>query len=751
MNFGWSLADVLKKSKEDEKKKLERTESIETTNCDVEVTKILEITETEGSLVKSKNGSDNPDDDLEIGTWSNDMAQLDANNDYPIIRYASPTSWMQNPYDDGDDDSSFSDTDGSEESESEWGGLRIEFTGDNVAEAVDDETQDDNDFQLVDYSSIWVSDDDSELTQMLKNQFHAACRKNKQHILSSGILISKDDTFERNIGCDSFIDNKLEVVLTNFDFDNLLVGLDNTEPLQIELPQNHENNYDISECMPFKFDEQPNLDEHPGPSPNVLLQALTMSNANDGINLERLETIGDSFLKYAITNYLYSKYENVHEGKLSHLRSKQVSNLNLYRLGRRKGLGEYMIATKFDPHDNWLPPCFYVPKELEEALIDAQYPANCWTVADMAATRDMTLDAICSMVRERGEVLSLNSIIPYNLVTQHSIPDKSIADCVEALIGAYLIECGPRGALLFMAWLGIRVLPLLDDGRSYGEIKLPKSPLSYHTVYPQDELDILLDGYDKFEKHIGYQFRDRSYLLQALTHASYSPNTLTDCYQRLEFLGDAVLDYLITRHLYEDSRMHSPGALTDLRSALVNNTIFASLAVRNGFHRYFRNLSPSLNEVVEKFVRLQEESGHTLVDELYLVVETEEVEDVEVPKALGDVFESVAGAIFLDSGMSLDAVWKVYYNMMKSEIEQFSNKVPKSPIRELLELEPETAKFGKPEKLADGRRVRVTVEVFGKGIFKGIGRNYRIAKCTAAKCALKNLKKRGLIKKIDES
>lgn len=48
--------------------------------------------------------------------------------------------------------------------------------------------------------------------------------------------------------------------------------------------------------------------------------------------------------------------------------------------------------------------------------------------------------------------------------------------------------------------------------------------------------------------------------------------------------------------------------------------------------------------------------------------ECEEAEDVEVPKALGDVFESVAGAIFLDSGMSLDAVWRVYYRMMKNEI-----------------------------------------------------------------------------------
>jgi dsRNA-specific ribonuclease len=55
-----------------------------------------------------------------------------------------------------------------------------------------------------------------------------------------------------------------------------------------------------------------------------------MSNANDGINLERLETIGDSFLKYAITTYLYCTHENIHEGKLSHLRSKQVKTKLIY-------------------------------------------------------------------------------------------------------------------------------------------------------------------------------------------------------------------------------------------------------------------------------------------------------------------------------------------------------------------------------------------------------------------------------------
>lgn len=169
-----------------------------------------------------------------------------------------------------------------------------------------------------------------------------------------------------------------------------------------------------------------------------------------------------------------------------------------------------------------------------------------------------------------------------------------------------------------MAWLGIRVLPILkvnamekrvpgstrtfnDKGEKkqtiYGYWKAPKSPLIRCIPDADETLKILLDGFEQFEEDLNYKFKDKSYLLQAMTHASYTPNRLTDCYQRLEFLGDAVLDYLITRHLYDDVRLHSPGALTDLRSALVNNTIFASLAVRHGFHKYFRHLSPALNEV----------------------------------------------------------------------------------------------------------------------------------------------------------
>ena len=119
-----------------------------------------------------------------------------------------------------------------------------------------------------------------------------------------------------------------------------------------------------------------------------------------------------------------------------------------------------------------------------------------------------------------------------------------------------------------MTWMGLSVLP---ESRV---LVAPESPMKDSQPEDLGQLDRLLSGFDTFEEVIGYRFRDRSYLLQAFSHASYYPNRLTDCYQRLEFLGDAVLDYLITRHLFEDGRQHSPGTLTDLRYVFTPNTIY---------------------------------------------------------------------------------------------------------------------------------------------------------------------------------
>ncbi|XP_029453260.1 endoribonuclease Dicer-like [Rhinatrema bivittatum] len=621
-----------------------------------------------------------------------------------------------------------------------------------------------------------------------------------------------------------------------------------------------------------------------GPNPGLILQALTLSNASDGFNLERLEMLGDSFLKHAITTYLFCTYPDAHEGRLSYMRSKKVSNCNLYRLGKKKGLPSRMVVSIFDPPVNWLPPGYIVnqdkncsdklgqddltkdslmangkldedddyeededlmwrpPKEetdFDDDLLEYDQEhikfidsmlmgsgafvkkiplspfsttdsCNMWRIPKKASLGIEQLssdfddfdysswDAMCYLdpskaVEDDDFVVGFwnpseencgadtgKQSISYDLHTEQCIADKSIADCVEALLGCYLTSCGERAAQLFLCYLGLKVLPVvkmaggcstLSSSREnfhshrknltvnsvvsgapsepslkdteYGSLKIPPRCMFDHPD-AEKTLSHLISGFENFEEKINYRFKNKAYLLQAFTHASYHYNTITDCYQRLEFLGDAILDYLITKHLYEDPRQHSPGVLTDLRSALVNNTIFASLAVKYDYHKYFKAVSPELFHVIDDFVQFQLEKNEMqgMDSELRRSEEDEEKEeDIEVPKAMGDIFESLAGAIYIDSGMSLEMVWHVYYPMMRPLIEKFSANVPRSPVRELLEMEPETetAKFSPAERTYDGK-VRVTVEVVGKGKFKGVGRSYRIAKSAAARRALRSLK-----------
>lgn len=138
------------------------------------------------------------------------------------------------------------------------------------------------------------------------------------------------------------------------------------------------------------------------------------------------------------------------------------------------------------------------------------------------------------------------------------------------------------------------MLPILSEEgqpttQCYGKLNPPDYLLAEYEPAALKKLEIFSTELAPFEDEIGYKFNNKEYLLQAFTHASYYYNNITDCYQRLEFLGDAILDYLITSRLFSDpNQVHSPGALTDLRSALVNNTIFASLAIQHNFHKYFK-------------------------------------------------------------------------------------------------------------------------------------------------------------------
>src|SRR3989339_1413614 len=92
-----------------------------------------------------------------------------------------------------------------------------------------------------------------------------------------------------------------------------------------------------------------------------------------------------------------------------------------------------------------------------------------------------------------------------------------------------------------------------------------------------------------FEKKLGLNFKNKDLLTQAFTHRSYlneNPSFSLDHNERLEFLGDAVMELIVTEHLYKEFPEKAEGDLTNWRAALVNAKMLTSVAEELGFNDY---------------------------------------------------------------------------------------------------------------------------------------------------------------------
>jgi dsRNA-specific ribonuclease len=148
------------------------------------------------------------------------------------------------------------------------------------------------------------------------------------------------------------------------------------------------------------------------------------------------------------------------------------------------------------------------------------------------------------------------------------------------------------------------------------------------------------------EQTIGYIFRNKKLLEEALTHPSYNESV---SYERLEFVGDAVLGLAISNHLFLTYTSVDPGQLTLLRAANVSTEKLARVAVRYGLHRFIRH-----NTIVDKIREfadaVQKEDNCSVV--LY-------GGSVKAPKILADIVESIAAAVYVDVDFDLKKLWVV--------------------------------------------------------------------------------------------
>ena len=225
-----------------------------------------------------------------------------------------------------------------------------------------------------------------------------------------------------------------------------------------------------------------------------------------------------------------------------------------------------------------------------------------------------------------------------------------------------------------------------------------------------------IEQLDYLQDQIKFKFSDINLLNKALTHKSYANenSTILKHNERLEFLGDSVLDILVSDYLVHEYSEFAEGTLSKIRAAVVNETCLAKLAKNIKLGKYL---------LLGKGEDLSGGRGKASI--------------------LADTFEALAGAVFCDG--RLDAASKTFLPLIKEEIvktaESWSFRDFKSDLQEytqnklvcipsykvIREIGPDHAK-----------QFEVVVVIKNEIEGKGLGRSKKEAEQAAAKMAMKN-------------
>ncbi|KAG9458819.1 hypothetical protein H6P81_003327 [Aristolochia fimbriata] len=440
---------------------------------------------------------------------------------------------------------------------------------------------------------------------------------------------------------------------------------------------------------------------------SLILEAITTESCCEDFSLERLELLGDSVLKYAVSCHLFLKYPDEHEGHLTAHRQSAVCNSTLHKLGTFRKLQGYIRDSAFDVR-RWTAPgqlCIFLSG------------CNCGIDTCEVPLENLYISEDISIVLgkpcDKGH---------------RWMCSKTIADCVEALIGAYYVGGGLIAALSLLKWFGVDI-----ECDQHMVAKAISNAIRWCYEPKMDDIRAL-------ESKLNYCFETKGLLLEAMTHASQQELGAGYCYQRLEFLGDSALDLLITRHLFETHREVDPGELTDLRSASVNNENFALTAVKHNLHQYLQHASGFLLGQITDYVKSlsanQDNRNQCLSQR----------NGAKGPKALADLVESIAGAVLIDSRVDLEAVWKVFKPLLLPIVTPESLELP--PFRELDELCSHHGYFisTKCSSMADIVVAELQVQLKDELLIKlGEDRSRKTAKAQAAQLLLKELGERGIV------
>ncbi|KAG0086071.1 Dicer-like protein 1 [Podila epicladia] len=346
---------------------------------------------------------------------------------------------------------------------------------------------------------------------------------------------------------------------------------------------------------------------------DILQEALTTGATQRLYNYQRLELLGDSFLKLSSSACLYIVEPTMTEGQLHSQRVEIISNDALREHALRLELFRYVANGKFQRR-TWKPVKFVVDGKVK-------------------ATEE-----------------------------EHLLSNKTLADIVESTMGAALLSGGIESAFACAKALGIP----FSEFNTWADLERICSDQAQDSEdHAEDRIarEAFQDRLHGMETLLHYTFQHPSLAQEAMTHSSTVAHS--DCafnYQRLEFLGDAVLDFLVVSYYYKKYPNAPPGAIALIKDSSVNNQILGAMAVEWGLGEFLIHMSESLAREIQRVIveieAINEKSESGELQGEYWI-------DLNMSKVLGDVVESMLGAVFVDCGFSIARITELFEHLIR--------------------------------------------------------------------------------------
>ncbi|KAF9553265.1 P-loop containing nucleoside triphosphate hydrolase protein [Agrocybe pediades] len=384
---------------------------------------------------------------------------------------------------------------------------------------------------------------------------------------------------------------------------------------------------------------------------SLLTTAITAPSSGERLNYQRMETLGDTVVKFMVGIQLLAEYPLWHEGYLTRKKDHAVSNVRLAKEDISRGLYRWIIRD------------IMLGKKWKPKYFTVQGGSNDQTPSPTVEESPTAIAASQEQSKERQIGKKKKSKKDQQLST------KVLADVVESVIGAAFLH----GGFSF----GYECIKFFSLGLKWEPLALTDEETAH---LPPQLGDV--------ESMLGYTFKRKLLLIEALTHGSYQSDIRAPSYERMEFLGDSVLDMIVTNYLYHaPGKNYSPGHMHLRKSAVVNGHILSYICLKT--HKSVEAVMPQPdangriglsndNQEINLWKCLLHSNPKVLEDQLNTFTRyrkrKDEIEEslmtgtvfpwaaltrLQAPKFFSDMIESIIGAVFLDSEGSFPVVQRV--------------------------------------------------------------------------------------------